>query len=161
LYGSQYQEGVSAFRVLVWLIPLALMSGHFRYALIAYGQQRLEFVSSACGAGLNILLNLFLIPSIGLVGAAWALIASEALIWGITYSFVRNRITHIPIGIPILRPLLGGLILAGTLYLLPPVKLWIAGSSAVVVYSLVLSIMQPKIITHIRTIFVRKQSFNS
>jgi O-antigen/teichoic acid export membrane protein len=161
LYGSQYHEGVAAFRVLVWLIPLALMSGHFRYALIAYGQQRLEFVSSACGAGLNILLNIFLIPSIGLVGAAWALIASEALIWGLTYSFVRYRITHIPIGIPILRPLLGGLVLAATLYLLPPISIWIAGSSAVAVYSLVLSIMQPKILTHIRALFVHKHSCNS
>ena len=161
VYGSQYDEGVGAFRVLVWLIPLALMSGHFRYALIAYGRQKLEFLSAACGAGLNILLNLFLIPSFGMVGASWALIASEALIWGLTYYFVRRTITHIPIWAPISQPLLGGAILAATLYLLPPYNIWITGSSAVVVYCLALSIMQPKILVHVRTIFVHKQSCNS
>jgi O-antigen/teichoic acid export membrane protein len=157
IYGSQYQEGVGAFRVLVWLIPLALMSGHFRYVLIAYGRQKLEFLSGACGAALNILLNVFLIPSFGMIGAAWALVASEALIWGLTYYFVRQRIIHIPIWLPISQPLLGGVILAATLYLLPPLKFWITGSSAVVVYGLALSIMQPKILSHFSSLFVRRR----
>ena len=161
IYGSQYHEGVAAFRVLIWLIPLALMSGHFRYALIAYGRQQLEFMSAACGAGLNILLNLFLIPSFGMIGAGWALVSSEVLIWGLTYYLVRRKIIHIPIWIPISQPLLGGAVLAATLYLLPPINIWITGSSAVVVYSLVLSIMQPKILTHIRALFVHKHSCNS
>jgi O-antigen/teichoic acid export membrane protein len=137
------------------------MSGHFRYALIAYGRQQLELLSAACGASLSILLNLFLIPSFGMIGAAWALVSSEALIWGLTYYFVRRKIIHIPIWIPISQPLLGGAVLAATLYLLPPINIWITGSSAVVVYSLVLSIMQPKILTHIRALFVHKHSCNS
>jgi hypothetical protein len=92
-----------------------------------------------------------------MIGAAWALVASEALIWGLTYYFVRQRIIHIPIWLPISQPLLGGVILAATLYLLPPLKFWITGSSAVLVYGLALSIMQPKILSHFSSLFVRRR----
>jgi O-antigen/teichoic acid export membrane protein len=73
------------------------MSGNYRYALIACGQQRLEFLTAACGAGINVLLNILLIPAYGLLGAAAALVASEALIWVLAFYFVRRAITSVPI----------------------------------------------------------------
>jgi PST family polysaccharide transporter len=157
LYGSQYHDAVKTFRVLIWLIPLALMSGHCRYALIAYDRQRLEFLGAVCGAGLNMLLNLSLIPFYGGLGAAWALIASEALIWGVTYVFVRRAIARIPMWPHVYRPLVGGAVLASALYLLPPMSLWIAASSAVLVYAIVLSIVQPSLLADIRLVLVRNQ----
>jgi O-antigen/teichoic acid export membrane protein len=157
IYGSQYHEAVAAFRVLIWLVPLALMSGHYHYALIAYNRQKLHFLSTACGAGLNVLLNLFLIPGHGFLGAAWALLISEVFIWSLAYYFVRRTITHVPIWSSVSQPLVGGAIFAGALYLLPPINIWMAGASAVVVYCLVLSVIQPKIFAHLRSIFVRNQ----
>jgi O-antigen/teichoic acid export membrane protein len=97
IYGTQYHEAVAVFRVLVWLLPLALMSGHFRYMLIGYNRQDLEFVSAACGGALNVALNLFLTASYGIQAAAWALIASEILIWVLAYYFVRLTIANIPV----------------------------------------------------------------
>jgi len=157
VYGSQYQESVMAFQVLIWLIPLAMMSGHYRFSLIAYDRQGWEFLSAACGAGLNVVLNLLLIPTYGLLGAAWALVASEVLIWILAYHFVRSTITQIPIWPHVWRPLVGGTALAGALYLLPPINIWIAGSSAVLVYGLVLSIIQPKLLADARSLLVRNR----
>ncbi|MCI0591208.1 MAG: flippase [Gammaproteobacteria bacterium] len=154
IYGSQYNEAVAVFGALIWLIPLALMSGHFRYALIGYNKQGLEFLSSAYGACANILLNLLLIPSAGLVGAAWALLISEVVIWGFAYCFVRRTITHVPICLPVIHPLVGGAIAAGVLYLLPPVNIWVAGSSAVAVYCFFVAATQPKVFAHVRSMFV-------
>lgn len=156
-YGAQYGEAVAAFRVLIWLIPVALMSGHYRYALIAYDRQRLEFLSAACGAGLSVLLNLFLTPSYGLLGAAWALVVSEVLIWSLAYYFVRRTITSIPIWSHMFRPLMGGAILAGALYLLPPINVWMVVGSTVVVYCLILSIMQPNILADLRLMLARNR----
>jgi O-antigen/teichoic acid export membrane protein len=97
IYGTQYHESVAVFQVLIWLLPLALMSGHFRYLLIGYNRQDLEFVSAACGGALNVALNLFLTASYGIQAAAWALIASEIFIWVLAYYFVRLTIAHIPV----------------------------------------------------------------
>ena len=156
LYGPQYEKAVPVFQVLIWLIPLALMSGHYRYVLIAYNRQGLEFLTAACGAGLNILLNLYLIPSYGLVGAASALVSSEALIWALAYYCVRRKIAPIPIWTHLWRPLVGGMILASVLYLLST-KIWMAASSAVAVYCLVVSIMQPELLTQLRTMLARNR----
>jgi O-antigen/teichoic acid export membrane protein len=152
VYGSQYQDAVPAFQVLIWLVPLAMMSGNYRYALIAHGQQRLEFLTAACGACLNILLNFLLIPSYGLLGAATALVASEALIWALADYFVRRTITPIAAWRHMSRPLIGGAILAGALYVLLPMNLWIAGISAAVIYALALWIFQPTIVTTVRAL---------
>jgi O-antigen/teichoic acid export membrane protein len=157
LYGSQYREAASTFRVLIWLIPLAFMSGHYRYALIAYDRQHLEFLCGACGAGLNILLNLLLTPRLGLIGAAWALVASEVLIWGCAYCFVRRTITCIAVWPYAFRPLVGGAILAGALCLLPTMNIWMAAGSALGGYGLILSMMQPNLLADIRLIFASNQ----
>ena len=124
--------------------------------MVAYDRQQLQFLKMACGAGANVLLNLFLIPAYGGAGAAWALIASEALASGVAYYFVRRTIAHIPAWRHVYRPLLAAGALAGSLYLLPPLNLWIAGGSAIIVYSLLLAIVQPKMFAEARPVLVSK-----
>jgi O-antigen/teichoic acid export membrane protein len=157
IYGSQYREGVMVFRILIWFIPLTLMSGHFRFALIGYNQQRLEFAIAACGAGLNIVLNLLLIPMFGMVGGAWSLVATEGFIWGLAYYVVRRKVAPIRVWGPISRPLIGALMVTTGLFLLPPVNVWMAGGSVVLLYGLFLSIMQPKILSHFSSFFVHRR----
>jgi O-antigen/teichoic acid export membrane protein len=117
----------------------------------------LEFVAAVCGAGLNVLLNLLLVRTYGVLGAAWALIASEVFIWGLAYYFVRRTIAHVPFLGQVYRPLLGGVILASALYLLPLTSLWMAMCSAVLIYSMTFSIVQPSLLTDIRLAFVRNR----
>jgi O-antigen/teichoic acid export membrane protein len=155
LYGPQYEEATAAFRVLVWLIPLALLSGNFRYTLIGYSKQTLEFVSAFIGAVISIILNLILVRFYGFVGAAWALVISEAVIWAVAYYFVRRTITPILL-IPYLQwPVIAGLVLIGTLYVLFPLSIWIAGSIAVIVYILVMFATQPNLFNSLRTLYMR------
>jgi O-antigen/teichoic acid export membrane protein len=158
-YGSQYQQSVVAFRVLIWVIPLTLISGHYRYTLIGYDEQRLEFLSSAGGAILVILLNLFLIPTYGFLGAAWSLVISEAFILGLAYYLVRRTITHIPMWSYIYRPLAAGAILIGALYLLPSTNAWVMGGAAVIVYGLALTVIQPQLLADIRAVLLSSRQY--
>jgi O-antigen/teichoic acid export membrane protein len=155
LYGEQYRQATAAFQWLIWLIPLTLLHGHYRYALIAYDRQRLEFLATAFGAGLNVVLSLLLIPAYGLTGAAWALVASELFIGGLAYYYVRRTIAHIPILPSLYRPLLAGAVLAGVLCVLSRANVWLAGGSAVTVYGLMLVIVQPKMLRDVRSVFAR------
>ena len=50
LFGTGYEPGSKLLALLIWMIPLSLISGHYRYALIAHNQQRLLLVSFAITA---------------------------------------------------------------------------------------------------------------
>ena len=39
-YGAAYENAAAPFSVLVWAVPVALISGHYRYALVAYNLQK-------------------------------------------------------------------------------------------------------------------------
>jgi O-antigen/teichoic acid export membrane protein len=155
VYGEQYRQATAAFQWLVWLIPLRLLYGHYAYGLIAFDRQQLAFVSTACGAGLNLLLNLLLVPSYGPIGAAWALVSSELLAGGLAYYLVRRTIAHIPVWSHMARPLLAGAILIGLLSVLPRADVLVTVGSASVVYGLTLLIIQPEVYRDVRSMFVR------
>lgn len=155
VYGSQYEPGVAAFQVLIWLIPLALASGHFRYTLIAYDRQGLEFLSAACGGALNVVLNLILNTSYGIIGAAMSLVAAEGLILGLSYLFVSKTITHIPAGAYLWRPATGAAVFAGVLYFMPSPNAWLMGGSTVAVFFVLVTLSHRALFADLRSLLAR------
>jgi O-antigen/teichoic acid export membrane protein len=158
VYGPQYEPAVGALQLLIWLIPLALVSGHFRYTLIAYDRQRLEFFTAACGGALNVVLNLTLITSYGIVGAAVSLVAAEGLICVLSYLMVQRTIAPIPVGIYLWKPVIGAAVLAGILYLLPPLNSWLTGASTVVIFVALLSASHRTLFADLRSFLARTRS---
>jgi O-antigen/teichoic acid export membrane protein len=154
VYGSQYGETVIGFQVLIWLVSLTLISGHYMYMLIAYNRQWLELFSAICGAIVSIFSNLLLISHYGLVGAAWAVLCSETFIWGLNYYFVRREIAHIPFWGHLIRPLAVGGIMVAALQLMPPTNFWVMASVAVILYGFGLSILQPNMINDVRRLII-------
>jgi PST family polysaccharide transporter len=155
VYGSQYEPAVAAFQVLIWLIPLALVSGHFRYTLIAYDRQGLEFLTAALGGALNVGLNLTLNATYGIVGAAMSIVAAEGFIFGLSYLFVRRTITRIPIVAYLWKPATGAVILAAILYLMPALNTWLIGGSTVVVFLGLLSVSHRTLFADFRSLLAR------
>jgi O-antigen/teichoic acid export membrane protein len=155
VFGAQYEPAVAAFQLLIWLIPLALVSGHFRYTLIAYDKQGLEFFTAACGGALNVVLNLALIAPYGIVGAAASLVAAEGLICVLSYLTVQRTITHIPVGMYLWRPVIGAAVLAGILYVLPPLNSWLTGASTIVIFFALLSASHRTLFADLRSLLAR------
>jgi len=157
VYGLQYEQAVVPFQVLVWLIPLALVSGHFRYTLIGYNRQGLELLTAACGGALNVVLNLILSASYGIIGAALSLIAAEGLIFGLSYFFVRRTITHIPVGVYLWKPVAGIAVLGALLYFMPPLNSWVIGGSTIAIFLGLLSLSNRTLFADLRSIFARSR----
>lgn len=79
LFGPAYAETAGVLRAHVasfLFTTLGIARGRF---LIADGRTWFAFASTALGAGVNVLLNLVLIPRHGAVGAAWATVAAYAV----------------------------------------------------------------------------------
>jgi len=84
VFGKDYGASVAALR---WLCPIGLFRAiHYvlSYALTGANLQGVRSAIQVCVAGLNVLLNLWLIPAFSWRGAAWASVASDgALALGI------------------------------------------------------------------------------
>lgn len=79
LYGPAFASSVEALRVLAWVLVPYTFTGSLSLALVA--ARREAPVARALAASLValVLLDLWLIPSIGLLGACWAALAAETL----------------------------------------------------------------------------------
>lgn len=150
VYGAPFAEASPVFAALVWLLWLALVSGHYRYTLIAAGRQRLELLTALCGAGSCIALNAALVPLWGLFGAVVALLASETLIWGMAYGFVRRAGVRLAFWAPVGLSLLCGAGLTAVVYLVPTGERVVAAAAAVGLYGIILVVTQPRLLGEVR-----------
>lgn len=76
VYGSRYAEAGDVLRIHALGLPFVFMAAVFSKWIIAEDLFVASLVRHALGAGLNITLNLLLVPSMGVIGSAWATVAS-------------------------------------------------------------------------------------
>jgi O-antigen/teichoic acid export membrane protein len=79
LFGPGYAPTAEVLRVLIWYAVAAMAANIFAQALLAQNRQRRLLAIRASGLGLNIILNLLLIPRLGIIGAALASLGAELL----------------------------------------------------------------------------------
>lgn len=89
IYGSEFSESANILRIYVWsnvgTVATLLMYNYF----IAENKTYLQLIYTAIGAALNIILNLVMIPVIGLTGAAYATLLTVTMVVG-TFLFTRK-----------------------------------------------------------------------
>ncbi|MEY8714820.1 flippase [Francisella philomiragia] len=90
LYGQQYNQAGSVLMIHIWagvFIALSVASAKW---LINESLQHLALIRTITGAVINVLLNCYLIPIYGIVGAAWATLISYMFAYLLSYSFNKN-----------------------------------------------------------------------
>lgn len=91
LGGNTYLEGEVAFKFLTMaLIPVALGSVFFDCVLIVNRKEKMCLFATVISALINVLLNLLLIPSIGINGAAISTFIAEALCCVLVIKFSKG-----------------------------------------------------------------------
>lgn len=107
LFGSAFAAAAPVLTIHIWAAVFVFINNALQQWYIAEGLERLAALRTTVGLLLNILLNLLLIPAYGLVGAAWATLASRALVgFLINFMFSSTR----PIFWMIFRSLALGLV---------------------------------------------------
>ena len=112
-----------------------MLSGHYRYVLIAYNHQEWLFATTAIAAAAAVILGFALEPFYGGPGAAWALLIANSLHFVLVYIAVRRLITPIPLYRQIRAPLISlALAIALTLTMQNWFSLWLALTAGCIVY---------------------------
>jgi O-antigen/teichoic acid export membrane protein len=105
LYGRPFRVGASTFSILVWMLPIAMLSGHHRYILVAYNKQTRLLGCMVASAAAAVVCGLVLTPLYGSRGAACALIFANALNLALVYISVRKLIVNVPLWPQLSAPL--------------------------------------------------------
>ena len=105
LYGPEFRGAAHMFAVLVWMLPIAMLSGHHRYILVGYKFQHRLLLCTVVSAIVSVGLGLALVPRYGGEGAAWALLVANAANLLMVYFSVRALIVEVPVHRQLLLPL--------------------------------------------------------
>jgi O-antigen/teichoic acid export membrane protein len=140
IYGRPFGEAGTCFSILVWMLPIAMLSGHYRYILIGYNLQGQLFRCTAASGLAAVALGFLLVRPFGATGGAWALVAANALNFALVYRAVQKNVLHLTFVKEIARPLLA-LVLAGISFLVlrHTWSVWIAAACGAAVYISVLA----------------------
>jgi O-antigen/teichoic acid export membrane protein len=90
VYGPEFSVAGPVLALFGVVCVMAVISGHYRFGLIAAGEQKKEMVTSGLGA----VVALIFIPigyyRWGIVGASLGLVAAEALVWFSSWIYGRR-----------------------------------------------------------------------
>jgi len=139
IYGPLFREAWPSFSVLVWMLPVAMLSGHHRYILVAYNQQKWLLLSTIVSAGAAVGLSFILVPLYSGPGAALALLIANLVNFALVYVCVRKLVAPVPVTRQLVAPLLA-LGAAVVFYLaLARWNFWAALAGASIIYALALA----------------------
>jgi O-antigen/teichoic acid export membrane protein len=91
VFGSEYAPAGPALAILLVNAGIVYVAMSFGNPLMAWNQQKPYMMAIAVGAGANVVLNVALIPALGMTGAALATVTSEVLVLaGLVRVFVKH-----------------------------------------------------------------------
>jgi O-antigen/teichoic acid export membrane protein len=97
LFGPQYQHSITALRILSFLIVFSYLNSLVSYFLTSINRQALTAKIIVVTTGINIFLNIILIPRYSYRGAAYATVVSEILFLALILLSARKEIPSIPL----------------------------------------------------------------
>ena len=89
-YGKVYSGSIIALKIISWYLFLKFINFLLGTVLSSVDRQDKRMLGQGLTAGLNVLLNLLLIPKIGYVGAAWSTLFTEVFLFILYYWYVSK-----------------------------------------------------------------------
>lgn len=97
LYPSTFLVGATVLKILVWSLVFTFVHAPISRLMLIFNKQRILAIMIGFGAILNIALNLWFIPHLGVMGAAWSRLASYGLFFLLNFWYVNSKVLHIDI----------------------------------------------------------------
>jgi O-antigen/teichoic acid export membrane protein len=152
LYGGDFKAAAGSFAILVWMLPVAMLSGHHRYTLIAYNRQGWLLTLTAISAGAAVILGFALEPAYGGAGAAIALLTASCLNFALVYFAVQRLVVTVPVHRQMMAPLAALAVSIALYFALEKWNVWVGLFAGTAAYLAVLSASDgPQLVAFLRT----------
>ncbi len=115
-----YPQSSPALGILALAIVFMFADNTFVATFTAVDQQRTFAWIAGVGMGVNLLLDLLLIPHFGYLGASWAVVITEALLMVLGWAVLARTFHRLPLVQLTWKPLVAGCIMGGMVWVLRP-----------------------------------------
>ena len=105
VFGQEFTNAALPMSVLIWSLPLTLLNGHARWALIAKEKQRYVLYAQLSGTITTLVMCFLLISRFGPLGGAIAMVCCSAMVWLVAHVFATRWVAPIPSLRMIWRPI--------------------------------------------------------
>ncbi len=118
LFTADYLPAVPALRIIIWSLPLMFASEFLGYIVLISGREGRAAKAVLVSTGLNVVMNLLLVPYFGFIGAAVMTVLTEAVLVGQYVWALRSLMQKINWSSSLLRPLLAVALMGGLVFFL-------------------------------------------
>ena len=157
-FGESYAIASTPLVILVWTVPVMLLSSHARWALVASNRQQYVLYSQIGGVVVGVLACLLFVPSLGATGGSIAMLLSSLAVWALSHRYASQMIGPLPL-VSSLLPLVLSLFIAAMRNSLG-ISGWGTSTLYVVVFLLLVPVFDRKILDSIRTLVSIKNTIN-
>lgn len=116
LYGPDFTPAVFALKILIWSVVFKFQIYSLGVVLNSMNQEKLTMKATIASLGINIVLNLLLIPKYSFIGASIATIFSEAVYFVICYSAIHLMLVKLNILKLLYKPLIASVLMGLAVY---------------------------------------------
>jgi O-antigen/teichoic acid export membrane protein len=134
LFSSSYAPSAAVLRLIIWVTPLMFTSEFLGYIVLIHGDEARAARAVMVSTGVNVLLNLLLIPRLGLLAATLMTLLTEAILVGQYLWMLRSVIARFDWGVVALRPLAAAAAMGGAILPLRDLPLPLALAGGTLVY---------------------------
>lgn len=92
IFGQKYVKGISVLKILIFFVPFASLSAFLYKVLLVIGKQKVYLLVSFLGAIFSLIFNLIFIPRFQILGAAYASVLTQLVLFLIYFSYVFLRV---------------------------------------------------------------------
>jgi O-antigen/teichoic acid export membrane protein len=142
VYGAPFADSSTVLQILIWAVMFGMLQPVFSNILVAIDRQKLIMLSTAFCAAVNIVLNFILIPVMSYNGAAVATVATTIVFLVSIFYFVSKHLQTLPVHKILVKPVIGVLVMGGSMYYLADLSLFILVPLAAGVYLATLLVLR-------------------
>jgi O-antigen/teichoic acid export membrane protein len=140
LFTASYAQAVPALQIVIWVVPLMFASEFLGYVVVIAGKEQRVARAVVISTGMNVVLNLVLVPRFGFVAAAVMTVVTEAVLVGQYVLLLRDQLRRVDLGRSLLRPALAAFLMGALLRVLP-VPLPVAVALGAIAYGALLLVL--------------------
>ena len=142
IYGMEFAGSATALQILIWVLVFTSTNSVLLDILVAIDKQKLHTLSIALCAVVNITLNFILIPTLSYNGAAIATVATNIVLYIASFFFVSKHLIVLPIHKILIKPLISSVIMAGFVYYITDLNIFLLVPLAAGIYLVALFVLK-------------------
>ena len=156
IFGQGYTSSTPVLQILIWTLAITTIGSIYTQGLIGTGQEKRYAVAMVTGTVSNIILNVIMIPRLGITGAALATICAELIMFYLMYR-VFHRVVKFRLFTFFGKPIFASAIMCAILYFLRSLNVILLVFIGAVIYTFLLYIMKGITKEDIRVVLGNKE----